>query len=1785
MAEFKLNRIRFTWKGPWVAGYDYNIDDIIEQNGKTYVAKRVHTSATFTNDLAGTDVSPPEPKWELQSDGALWRGSWAVNTQYEEGNIVKYGSAIYKCTEGHRSSPTFTNDTDGLVADINKWTLVAVSDSDWKNTWSTNTLYKRNDIVRYNGIVYKALNQHISATTNAAGLESNQSDWAILADSDAWKGVWEIGTRYRQHDIVKYGGIVYRCIQGHTSADNEDAGLEEDQSKWELLVDGIERKGNWLVGERYKVADIVRRGGSQLKCNTAHTSSSSFSDDESNWDVFIPGSEYEGQWDAAERYQPGDIVQYGGYTYKSLTYNVNTIPSTNTDDWDVNFTGYRFMQDWNALGGDSSFVDYLTGDVVRFSGNLYIAIVDNTNVQPGTDDDIWEKLIDGRQFRNFWEDNVEYFEGDMVTWQGTLYRCINYHRSIESDSRPDLDIEQPDQNYWVVAVQGTLTNKLARAGDLKTWDDQDSTAVDTQRLAIGTTGQVLRSTSGLPAWDSIDKHNRVYYVGTNGIDDETQGGSVNAPFRTVRFACNYILRDEENRSNLRTRYFENATHLLNINQDFIGDETVAWIDAQIDAGTGIWSGFTYDREKCRRDTKILVRGLIEDMTYTGNLFTRQYASYYYNGAVSLIDGQESQTAAALEHAKTLIEDYVLPKTTYSNPINDLSSQVIPAGYDAETGADTRAVALWDDVISVVSNGLGSLPTLVPPPQRGGATIRVLTGEYAEILPISIPEDVAIVGDELRSTVIRPASIDKDVVLSEKTYVHGVPQEQTELLIPTDNKTKDMFYVRNGCGIRNLTLKGLEGELGEANNYGTQRPTAGAYVSLDPGEGPTDQSVWVRNKSTYVQGVTTLGTACVGMKIDGALHDGGNKSCVANDFTQVLSDGIGYWAANLGRSELVSVFTYYNHIGYLAENGGILRATNGNNSYGKFGSVAEGYDLTEIPIQALVDNRAEQAAANIITDGDEIVAFGYTNAGQEYTNVSATYTTPGSGINLQWKEFRQDAISDVQLPQPEDSTTAGGAGYKFITGYARGGSDTTLELAQAEVRTQAQLLGMAVFVVAGTGAGQYGYINSYDEVTKVATIYRYSTGTAGWDNLISARGIEFDLDETTFYEIEPRVNVPQQTWVQNNVTGQAGSGKMGAHDNGSFFYPLNGTNDVYVTDDGGDTWTLYNMDSSQTWAARTKHGPMMMFIGNNSDKLYFSNDGSIWDSVTLPSAEAWSGIAIGGTNDDIVMVTSNDDVVYKGTITTVGDSSVAPSSWTQVTLNAARDWVGIEYGQGTWVVASIDGYLEYSINDGASWTQVTLPAPAAGEQYSDIAYGNNTWILAMNNADRLFYSADVVNWLDSDIKGDSVRENWSVAYSAGTFVAVGNLGGTAYSDEGVHWTVSDTDNPLVTSVAGSYYAQKATFLGKGSSDDIVRLRGGKRALMRVNIRNNNLSEFEIFDPGSGYVIAPTITMVDPEEYIEPQIEVNVNNDVLAQPEYINRGTGCLTVLAKLTGDGFAEAYQTGTKVWIKSLPSRITAGTNVRFASQPDTLYKVVKVLEESGTAPNLRTQFQISPVLNIGTSPVHEETITFRRNFSQVRLTGHDFLDIGTGNFEDTNYPDLYKFGQTAVNETRQANEVNELNGGRVFYTSTDQDGNFRVGELFKVSQATGGVTLNADFFDLEGLEELRLGGIQVGGTQAIIREFSTDNTFTANSDNVVPTQKALKAYIENRITGGGATVFTNSLTAGVVVVTSNVLTTTEGVMNVDKHVNMNSGQMGGDLAAQALFHHGHVDRDEFNSN
>jgi hypothetical protein len=118
-------------------------------------------------------------------------------------------------------------------------------------------------------------------------------------------------------------------------------------------------------------------------------------------------------------------------------------------------------------------------------------------------------------------------------------------------------------------------------------------------------------------------------------------------------------------------------------------------------------------------------------------------------------------------------------------------------------------------------------------------------------------------------------------------------------------------------------------------------------------------------------------------------------------------------------------------------------------------------------------------------------------------------------------------------------------------------------------------------------------------------------------------------------------------------------------------------------------------------------------------------------------------------------------------------------------------------------------------------------------------------------------------------------------------------------------------------------------------------------------------------------------------------------------------------------------------------------------------------------------------------------------------------LAIGTGGIASTNYPN------TSVTQYIPANQVVSNYPGRVYYVTTDQSGNFTVGQYFSVNQATGAATLNASSFNLSGLSSLRLGsiGAQLG---AQINEFSTDPSLSQNSNTKVPTQQAIKTYVDD---------------------------------------------------------------------
>ena len=202
----------------------------------------------------------------------------------------------------------------------------------------------------------------------------------------------------------------------------------------------------------------------------------------------------------------------------------------------------------------------------------------------------------------------------------------------------------------------------------------------------------------------------------------------------------------------------------------------------------------------------------------------------------------------------------------------------------------------------------------------------------------------------------------------------------------------------------------------------------------------------------------------------------------------------------------------------------------------------------------------------------------------------------------------------------------------------------------------------------------------------------------------------------------------------------------------------------------------------------------------------------------------------------------------------------------------------------------------------------------------------------------------------------------------------------------------------------------------------------------------------------------------------------------------------------------ETNQSG-RILVTQFSSSADAGDSLQFASTDGNAYQIQSV--SSVTANSVA--YHVLVFSTSRATPVASGlTVNVRKEFSLIRLTGHDFLQVGTGGTDTTNWPD------NPYQNPAQADQVitNETDPGRVYYTATDDLGNFYVGDQFKVDQATGNVTLDASAFNLSGLESLRLGS--VGGLiGASINEFSTDGTMSQNSDTKVSTQKAVKTYVD----------------------------------------------------------------------
>jgi hypothetical protein len=175
---------------------------------------------------------------------------------------------------------------------------------------------------------------------------------------------------------------------------------------------------------------------------------------------------------------------------------------------------------------------------------------------------------------------------------------------------------------------------------------------------------------------------------------------------------------------------------------------------------------------------------------------------------------------------------------------------------------------------------------------GNVSIRIASGTYVEQTPITVPPNTAIMGDNLRTVTVKPAT-----------------------------PANDLFYMTNGTYVWGISVRDYLG-------------AAFAYDPATPG-----QNVFI---SPYIQNITSTTTTGTGCRIDGSLVSSiSTKAMILGFYTIINRGGIGVDLLNSAYSQAVNIYTIATDIGLRTRSGSFVTLNGSDCSIGNFGLVSEG----------------------------------------------------------------------------------------------------------------------------------------------------------------------------------------------------------------------------------------------------------------------------------------------------------------------------------------------------------------------------------------------------------------------------------------------------------------------------------------------------------------------------------------------------------------------------------------------------------------------------------------------------------------------------------------------------------------------------------------------------------------------------------------------------------------------------------------------------------------------------
>ena len=270
------------------------------------------------------------------------------------------------------------------------------------------------------------------------------------------------------------------------------------------------------------------------------------------------------------------------------------------------------------------------------------------------------------------------------------------------------------------------------------------------------------------------------------------------------------------------------------------------------------------------------------------------------------------------------------------------------------------------------------------------------------------------------------------------------------------------------------------------------------------------------------------------------------------------------------------------------------------------------------------------------------------------------------------------------------------------------------------------------------------------------------------------------------------------------------------------------------------------------------------------------------------------------------------------------------------------------------------------------------------------------------------------------------------YSTGGVVAISTIATFPSGDNGYVFSVKSVPAANQFTVHVGTNDREHTYDSGGTVElNVVRPYDGQ--VVYFDELYNTVGKITLTNAGSGYNSTPTITIDSPGESwgITATALPTISNGSVTEIEILSSGRG-YTSVPNVTFSSPDVGINTATAT-IELLP----------------TYYSVKSSTPISAGISTITFNENLPYSVGIGT------TVPFFKQ-SRVLASSHSFEYIGSGTDPVASLPSR---GGVSIQE----NEVDNRNGGLVIYTSTDQGGNFRIGEGVVIDQITG--TISGNFY------------------------------------------------------------------------------------------------------------------------